>query len=107
MRLEEFMPRRYDIESAFRSAVVVDPSGRRTLRTIDFVRELKKASWDFSLRDANAWIEASISTFKDISPAEGEARLFMRYNPNGAMAWGFHHGRLIVSSITYRLMRNS
>lgn len=79
------MPRRYDIEAAFRSAVVVEPSGRRTLRTVDFVRGLKKANWDFSLRDANAWIEASISTFKDISPTEGEERLFMLYNPNGGL----------------------
>lgn len=48
------MPRRYDIEAAFRSAVVVEPSCRRTLRTVDFVRELKKVNWHFSLRDANA-----------------------------------------------------
>ena len=60
------MPRRYDIETA--SAVVVEPNGRRTLRTVDFVRELKKVNWDSSLHDANAWIEARISTFKDISP---------------------------------------
>ncbi|EPJ7334312.1 DNA polymerase V [Citrobacter amalonaticus] len=79
------MPRRYDIEAAFRSAVVVEPSGRRTLRTVDFVRELKKVNWDFSLRDANTWIEASISTFRDISPTEGEERLFMLYNPNGGL----------------------
>lgn len=78
-------PRRYDIEAAFRSAVVVEPSGRRTLRTVDFVQELKKVNWDFSLRDANAWIEASVSTFKDISPTEGEYRLFMLFNPNGGL----------------------
>lgn len=82
---EVVMPRRYDIEAAFRSAVVVEPNGRRTLRTVDFVRELKKVNWDFSLRDANAWIEASVSTFKDISPTEGEERLFMLYNPNGGL----------------------
>ncbi|UTO72026.1 DNA polymerase V [Escherichia coli] len=79
------MPRRYDIEAAFRSAVVVEPSGRRTLRTVDFARELKKVNWDFSLRDANAWIEASVSTFKDISTTEGEDRLFMLFNPNGGI----------------------
>ena len=82
---EVVMPRRYDIEAAFRSAVVVEPNGRRTLRTVDFVRELKKVNWDFSLRDANAWIEASVSTFKDISPTEDEERLFMLYNPNGGL----------------------
>lgn len=79
------MPRRYDIETAFRSAVVVERSGRRTLRTVDFVRELKRVNWHFSLREANAWIESSVSTFKDISPTEGEKRLFMLYNPNGGL----------------------
>ncbi|WP_275223775.1 DNA polymerase V [Citrobacter farmeri] len=79
------MPRRNDIESAFRSAVVIEPSGRRTVKTADFVMELKKVNWNFSLRDANAWIETSVSTFKDISPAEGEERLFMLYNPNGGL----------------------
>lgn len=76
------MSRRHYIEAAFRSSVAVEPSGRRTVRTVDFVRELKKVNWHFSLRDANAWIEASVSTFKDISPTEGEERLFMLFNPN-------------------------
>lgn len=71
------MPRRYEIETAFRAAIVVAPNGRRTVTTIDFVRELRKVNWEFSLRDANAWIEASVSTFKDISPTECEERLFV------------------------------
>lgn len=79
------MAKRYEIESAFRPAVVVEPGGRRTLRTVDFVRELKKVNWDFSLRDANALIEAGIITFKDISPTEGEERLFMIYNQKGGV----------------------
>ena len=79
------MPRRYEIEIAFRAAIVIAPNGRRTVKTVDFVRELRKVNWEFSLRDANAWIEASVSTFKDISPTEGEERLFMLYNPNGGL----------------------
>ncbi|EAA7189040.1 DNA polymerase V, partial [Salmonella enterica] len=43
------MPRYYEIETAFRSAIVREPSGRRTVTTRDFVRELKKVNWDFSL----------------------------------------------------------
>ncbi|QBM23569.1 DNA polymerase V [Citrobacter arsenatis] len=76
------MPRYYEIETAFRSAIVREPSGRKTVTTRDFVRELKKVNWDFSLKDANAWIESSVSTFKDISAVEGEERTFMLFNPN-------------------------
>lgn len=79
------MLRRYGIEAAFGSIVVVEPGRRRTLRTVDFMRELKKVNWNFSLRDANAWVEASVSTYKDISPTDGEERLFMPYNPNGGL----------------------
>lgn len=49
------MPRRYEIESAFRDAV---------------------------RKEASNWIECYITTFKDISDQEGEARTFMLYNPN-------------------------
>lgn len=79
------MLRRYDIEAAFGSIVVIEPGRRRTLRTVDFMRELKKVNWNFSLRDANAWVEASVSTYKDISPTDGEERLFMLCNPNGGL----------------------
>jgi hypothetical protein len=79
------MPRRYEIEIAFRTAIVIAPNGRRTVKTVYFVRELRKVNWKFSLRDANAWIEASISTFRDISPQEGENRTFMLFNPNGGL----------------------
>lgn len=79
------MPRYYEIETAFRSAIVREPSGRRTVTTRDFVRELKKVNWNFSLKDANAWIESSVSTFKDISTVEGEERTFMLFNPNGGL----------------------
>ncbi len=79
------MPRRDDIERAFCAAIIFEPSGRRTVKTSDFVRELKRVNWDFSLKDANDWIEASVSTFKDVSTTEGEERLFMLFNPNGGL----------------------
>lgn len=76
------MPRYYEIEAAFHNAIVFAPDGRRTVTTRDFVRELRAVNWDFSLKDANDWIEASISTFRDISTEEGENRTFILFNPN-------------------------
>lgn len=80
------MPRAYEIESAFRSAIKHEPSGRRTVRTTDFVRELRQVNWDWTCRKANQWIETYITTFRDITPTEGdEDRLFMLFNPNGGL----------------------
>ncbi|BDH46374.1 hypothetical protein TUM12370_24180 [Salmonella enterica subsp. enterica serovar Choleraesuis] len=79
------MPRYYEIELAFRAAIVIEPNGRKTVSTCDFVRELAARNWHYSLRDANRWIENSVDTFKDVSPHEGEERLFMVFNPNGGL----------------------
>ncbi|MFH7826480.1 DNA polymerase V [Kluyvera chengduensis] len=77
------MPRADEINVAFKKAIRVESNGRRTVTTKDFVRELHDVNWHWSLREANQWIEFYITTFKDISPSEGEERLFMLYNPNG------------------------
>ena len=79
------MPRRDDIETAFRQAIVMEPSGRRTVTTADFVKVLLTFNWDWTPREANQWIESYVSTFKDISQQEGEFRTFMMYNPNGGL----------------------
>ena len=79
------MPRRDDIETAFRQAIVMEPGGRRTVTTADFVKVLLTFNWDWSPRQANQWIESYVSTFKDISQQEGELRTFMMYNPNGGL----------------------
>lgn len=79
------MPRRIDIEGAFRAAITMEPSGRRTVTTEDFVMHLARANWNWSLKEANDWIESHVSTFKDISTSEGQARTFMLYNPNGGL----------------------
>lgn len=79
------MPRLYEIEGAFRAAIQIEPSGRRTVTTRSFVRELEKVNWHWSLKQANAWIEAYVTTFKDISEHEGEDRTFMVFNPNGGL----------------------
>lgn len=79
------MGRRDDIDLAFRKAVKVEASGRRTITTSGFVRELAKYNWEWSLRQANEWIETYVTTFTDISTQEGENRTFKLYNPNGGL----------------------
>lgn len=79
------MPRQIDIECAFRTAIKHEPSGRRTVTTEDFVKHLARSNWHWSLKEANGWIEGHVTTFKDISVSEGQARTFMLYNPNGGL----------------------
>ncbi|EKS5465596.1 DNA polymerase V [Escherichia coli] len=79
------MPRYYEIESAFFAAVRVAANGKRTVTTADFVQELAKVNWHWSLEKANKWIEMSVSTFRDISTEEGDNRTFMLFNPNGGL----------------------
>ncbi|MCS3401390.1 DNA polymerase V [Pantoea sp. B566] len=63
------MPRDYEIMIAFRQAMKRDVKGRYTLSTLDFVRELERLNWQYTLRAANEWIETHTTTFRDISPA--------------------------------------
>ncbi|BBQ89446.1 hypothetical protein [Raoultella ornithinolytica] len=51
------MPRQYEIETACRAAIVIEPSGRRTITTRRFLQELEKVNWHWSPRQANQWIE--------------------------------------------------
>ncbi|MBM3010011.1 DNA polymerase V [Citrobacter freundii] len=79
------MPRRSDIETAFRNAIKREPSGRQTVSTVDFVHELAALNWNFTLREANQWIEVHTTTFRDVSPEEGERRIFMLFNYGGGL----------------------
>ncbi|WP_039031981.1 hypothetical protein [Leclercia adecarboxylata] len=79
------MPRRIDIEGAFHTAIKHESNGRRTVTTEDFVKHLAQSNWNWSLKEANNWIESHVSTFKDISSTEGQARTFMLFNPNGGL----------------------
>lgn len=79
------MPRVYEIEGAFRAAIQIEPSGRRIVTSKAFVRELEKVNWRWSLKQANAWIEAYVTTFRDVSDHEGEDRTFQLFNPNGGL----------------------
>lgn len=77
------MPRDYEILIAFRQAIKRDAVGRYTISTNDFVKELERLNWHYTLRAANKWIEMHTTTFWDISPEEGEERVFQVFNPNG------------------------
>jgi len=77
------MPRDYEIKDAFRFAIKRDTAGRFTVSTLDFVNELERLNWHYTLRQANQWIEVHKSVFRDISTAEGEERTFQIFNPNG------------------------
>ena len=77
------MPRNYEIPFAFKNSIAIESSGRRIVRTEDFVRELAALNHHWSLREANRWIEHYQSSFRDISTEEGERRVFQLFNPNG------------------------
>ncbi|ELY5939640.1 hypothetical protein SNN83_002738 [Cronobacter malonaticus] len=79
------MPRYYEIETAFRRAMKIDAKGRRIVTTADFVKELAAVNWNWSQKQANEWMDACLTTFKDISTEEGENRTLAMYNPNGGI----------------------
>jgi len=77
------MGRRDDIPAAFRASIKVAENGRRTVTTADFVAALALVNYDWSLAEANRWIEHYQSSFRDVSTEEGERRTFDLSNPNG------------------------
>lgn len=79
------MPREYEIKEAFRQAIKKEENGRTTVTTQDFVKELHSVNWHWGLKEANEWIETHITTFRDVSTEEGQARKFQLYNPNGGL----------------------
>lgn len=79
------MPRLYEIETACRAAIVIEPNGRRILTTRRFLQELERYNWHWSPKQANQWIEGYVTTFKDVSTQEGDDRVFQLFNPNGGL----------------------
>lgn len=77
------MPRRYEINAAWRAAIRREANGRQTVTTGDFVCELEKFNWHWSLRQANQWIETCVTVFRDVSTVEGKNHTFQLFNPNG------------------------
>lgn len=47
------MPREYEKETAFRNAVKRNQQVRYTVTTVNFVKELAKLNWHFTLEEAN------------------------------------------------------
>ncbi|MBN7120352.1 DNA polymerase V [Erwinia billingiae] len=76
------MARRDDIAAAFRESIRIAPNGKRTVTTVDFVAALAKVNHDFTLAEANRWIEHYQGSFRDISTEDGERRMFHLFNPN-------------------------
>jgi hypothetical protein len=50
-----------------------------------FVQELSKVNWNWTMKQANEWIEWYVTTFRDVSTQEGENRTFQLFNPNGGL----------------------
>ena len=76
------MGRRDDIPAAFRASIKIESSGRRTVATADFIVALARVNYEWTLKEANQWIEHYQSTFRDVSTEEGERRTFQLFNPN-------------------------
>lgn len=74
------MPRRDDIGTAFRAALMRNPKGYLWLRTDDFIRELAVKNWHFTQEDANNWIIRYQFDFADQTPDHSENRLWLLRN---------------------------
>ncbi|VGG41799.1 DNA polymerase V [Klebsiella pneumoniae] len=79
------MPRRYEIESACRAAIEIEPNGRRTITTRHFLQGLENVNWYCSPKQANQWIEGYVTTFQNVPTQEGDDRTLQLYNPNGGL----------------------
>ena len=66
------MPRRSDIEIAWYASIQQEPNGRKTVTTQRFVQELSKVNWNWTMKQANEWVEWYVTTFRDVSTQEGE-----------------------------------
>lgn len=76
------MARYSEIEGACRESIKQDSSVRRTVTIEDFIAQLKRINFIWTLDQANRWIENQ-QYFRDISPEHSNNRVFHLYNPNG------------------------
>jgi hypothetical protein len=79
------MPRHYEIKHAFMNAMKRDPGLGVIVTTQEFVQQLERLNWHFSLREANQWIKTNTVTFRDVSTEEGESKTYKQFNPNGGI----------------------
>ncbi|MDP1481723.1 DNA polymerase V, partial [Klebsiella pneumoniae] len=68
------MPRTADIEIAWRQAMVIEPTGRRTVTPSGFIRDRAQVPWIWSPRQANQWLEHAVTTFREVSTQDGDER---------------------------------
>ncbi|MEQ4942882.1 hypothetical protein [Enterobacter hormaechei] len=74
------MPRTADIQTAFQTAIQLNPKGYRYLSTDSFIGKLREFSWHFSRADANAWIERYQPDFADKTTNGSDNRYWILRN---------------------------
>jgi hypothetical protein len=77
------MARKIDIQNAFTESIKIASNGKRTIKTVDFVERLASYGHDWSLSEANAWIDFYKRTWRDKSRQEGDSKTYFQFNPNG------------------------
>lgn len=74
------MPRLADIQTAFISAIQLNPKGYRYLKTDNFIDKLRELNWHFTRSDANAWIERYQPGFADKTTDNSDNRYWILRN---------------------------
>lgn len=77
------MAQKIDIQYAFSQSIKIARTGKRTVETVEFVKRLASYGHDWSLCEANAWIDFYKRTWRDISTQEGDSKTYFQFNPNG------------------------
>lgn len=77
------MVRKSNMQTAFTQSIKIASSGKRTVKTVDFVERLASYGHNWSLSEANAWIDFYKRTWRDISRDEGESKTYFQFNSNG------------------------
>jgi hypothetical protein len=75
------MARKSEIQNAFTKSIKIASSGKRTMKTVDFVVRLASFGHDWNLTEANAWIDFRKRTWRDKSRQEGESKTYNQFNP--------------------------
>lgn len=78
-----------NIEIAWYASIQQEPNGRKTVTTQRFVQQLSKVNWNWTMKQANEWIEWYVTTFRDVSTQEGETYLSAVQSKRRTIAMGF------------------
>lgn len=71
-----------DVPYAFQQAVRIAPSGKRTVRVFDFVRELARINCEWSPTVANDWIKRYEVTWRLCDEDENGNHQYYKFNSN-------------------------